>query len=251
VHELPKRRSYAVPRERFLGDGTRSLRGEEAGKSLTPRRWVNALVPPRWPMGKKPGELSAPNAQQSQLPQDGFDGHTLRHESHMPSELTCSDARLRIFHIAWGKLCLPARDYSSSGSHGECLSRMKRKSRFPSSLSRDRTTKRRGYALPGATPPSACCQGRYAPLSRWPGQRSAARQTPHIPSFFHMDRARSRYSHARDSASGRVHGRACLLRDGLCVAVIELTLRIDVHVQSRQSKKWLIWVRSCADFNCR
>jgi hypothetical protein len=82
--------------------------------------------------------------------------------------------------LARDEPCLP-------GAAGECLSRMRRKSPVPWSFSQDPRRNGEGHALPGATPPSSCCQARCAPLSRWPGQRgqrTAARQSPHIPFFF-------------------------------------------------------------------
>jgi hypothetical protein len=69
-------------------------------------------MPLRLPDGqweRKPGELSAPNARQSQLPQDSFGDHAVRHESRLPHGRIGSDARFRVVRIAWGELCSPTR----------------------------------------------------------------------------------------------------------------------------------------------
>jgi hypothetical protein len=108
---------------------------------------VNAVAPPRWPMGKKTGRALCHNARRSRLLEDAFDDRALRHESrsacNVDGHARCA---IRALRFPWGILGSPARSGRASlpGVAGGCLFRMRRKSPVPSSLSQDRTTKRRG-----------------------------------------------------------------------------------------------------------
>jgi len=152
---------------------------------------VNAVAPPRWPMGKKTGRALCHNARRSRLLEDAFDDRALRHESRFACNVD-GHARcaIRALRFPWGILGSPARSGRASlpGVAGGCLFRMRRKSPVPSSLSQTRTTRRRGLR-------PARCHAALLVLSRplraahavacgQPGQRSTARQSPHIPFFF-------------------------------------------------------------------
>jgi hypothetical protein len=168
-------------------------RGEEAGEiSNAASLGVNALPPPRWPMGKKTGRTLRRKRSTVSAPAERFDDHALRHESRFPRPpwKNWYAREIPVFRIAWGELCSPTRSGQTflSKSCGRITSTDEKKVIILSSLSQDRTTKRSGLR-------PARCHAALLVLSRplraalavaygQPGQRSTARQTPHIPFFF-------------------------------------------------------------------
>jgi hypothetical protein len=183
-----------VPSERFLGDGTRSLRGG-GGREISnaARLGVNAVAPPRWPMGKKTGRVLCPQRATRSALRGRIDDQALRYESRLSiPDWTDRRARaIRALRMTWDSLDSTARSgrtFLARSCRRIVFSGEKRVSPFLRRSFQNRTTKRRGLRhdwchaalLVLSRPPRAA----FAVASGQPGQRSAARQTPHIPFFF-------------------------------------------------------------------
>ncbi len=194
MNELPRGGSFAVPRERFLGDGTRSLRGGRRPGNLERRAaGRECCCTSRWPMGKKTWESTLPERSKISILRGRLNDHVLR-QVHRLSLPHWTDRRARAIRVLPHDLghppfgSTPGTNFSGRELPANEFSRMRRKSPVPSSLSQDRTTKRRGLR-------PARCHAALLVLSRplraalavacgQPGQRRAARQSPHIPFFF-------------------------------------------------------------------
>jgi hypothetical protein len=192
VHELPRGSRFAVPRERFVGDGTRRLRGGRRPGNLE-RRAAGRECPCTSPMtnGKENRENSLPRSATVSTLRGRLDDHALRHEARLsPPAWTDRQARAAPSELLGASSVRQlARDEPSwPGAAGAWFWRMRRKSPVPWSVSQDRTTKRRGLR-------PARCHAALLVLSRplraalavacgQPGQRTAPRQPPHMPFFF-------------------------------------------------------------------
>ena len=194
MNELPRGGSFAVPRERFLGDGTRSLRGGRRPGNLERRAaGRECCCTSRWPMGKKTWESTLPERSKISILRGRLNDHALAAGTPLVASTLDGQASTRdprtphdLGHPPFDST--PGTNFSGQELPANEFSRMRRKSPVPSSLSQDRTTKRRGLR-------PARCHAALLVLSRplraahavacgQPGQRSAARQTPHIPFFF-------------------------------------------------------------------
>ena len=134
---------------------------------------VNAVAPPRWPMGKKTWESTLPERSKISILRGRLNDHVLRQEPRLSlPHWTDRRARaIRVLRMTWGILCSaarPGRTFLARSCRRMVFSDEKRISRSFVALSELAQRNGEGYALPGATPPSSCCQGRYAPLTRWP-----------------------------------------------------------------------------------
>jgi hypothetical protein len=144
VHELPRGGSFAVPRERFLGDGTRSLRGGRRPGNLE-RRAAGRECPCTSPVanGKENWESSLPQRATVSALRVRFDDHALRHDSRLSPPASTDRQCARSAHSVWASSVakLARHEPSWPGTAGESLSRMRRRSSLSLVAPQDRTTK--------------------------------------------------------------------------------------------------------------
>jgi hypothetical protein len=139
-----------VPSERFLGDGTRSLRGG-GGREISNAAplGVNAVAPPRWPMGKKTGRVLCPQRATRSALRGRIDDQALRYESRLSiPDWTDRRARaIRALRMTWDSLDSTARSgrtFLARSCRRIVFSGEKRVSPFLRRSFQNRTTKRRG-----------------------------------------------------------------------------------------------------------
>jgi hypothetical protein len=107
VHELPRGGFMPCQERDFWEMGPGACEGGGGREILNAAPLgVNAIAPPRWPLGRKTGRTLCHKRSTISALAGRFDDHALRHESRFPRPEWTDRP---VFRIAWGDLCSPAR----------------------------------------------------------------------------------------------------------------------------------------------